>query len=48
MNVGNWLTRHAQNAVGAIGTLSRNPVATALTVTVIDADAQLSGLPYAQ
>ena len=35
MTVGNWLTRHAQNAVGAIGTLSRNPVATALTVTVI-------------
>ncbi|MDH4023069.1 MAG: permease-like cell division protein FtsX [Gammaproteobacteria bacterium] len=27
--------RHAQNAIGALGTLSRNPVATALTVTVI-------------
>lgn len=35
MSVGNWLTRHAQNAIGALGTLSRNPVATALTVTVI-------------
>ncbi|MEO7386262.1 MAG: permease-like cell division protein FtsX, partial [Gammaproteobacteria bacterium] len=35
MNVGSWLTRHAQNALGALGTLSRNPVATALTVTVI-------------
>lgn len=35
MNVGSWFTRHAQNAVGALGTLSRNPVATALTVTVI-------------
>ncbi len=35
MSLGNWLTRHAQNAVGALGTLSRNPVATALTVTVI-------------
>ncbi|MBL8200915.1 MAG: ABC transporter permease [Chromatiales bacterium] len=35
MNVGSWLTRHAQSAVGALGTLSRNPVATALTVTVI-------------
>jgi len=35
MSVGSWLTRHAQNAIGALGTLSRNPVATALTVTVI-------------
>ena len=35
MNIGNWLTRHAQNAIGALGTLARNPVATALTVTVI-------------
>jgi cell division transport system permease protein len=35
MSLGNWLTRHAQNAIGALGTLSRNPVATALTVTVI-------------
>jgi len=35
MSPGSWLTRHAQNAIGALGTLSRNPVATALTVTVI-------------
>lgn len=35
MSPGSWFTRHAQNAVGALGTLSRNPVATALTVTVI-------------
>jgi len=35
MNASSWLTRHAQNAVGALGALSRNPVATALTVTVI-------------
>lgn len=35
MNIANWFTRHAQNAIGALGTLSRNPVATALTVTVI-------------
>ncbi len=35
MSLSSWLTRHAQNAVGALGTLSRNPVATALTVTVI-------------
>ncbi len=35
MNPSAWLTRHAQNAIGALGTLSRNPVATALTVTVI-------------
>ena len=35
MNLSNWLTRHAQSGVGALGTLSRNPVATALTVTVI-------------
>jgi cell division transport system permease protein len=35
MNLSNWLTRHAQNAIGALGTLSRNPVATTLTVTVI-------------
>lgn len=35
MNLSSWLTRHAQNAIGALGTLSRNPVATALTVTVI-------------
>ncbi len=35
MSLASWLTRHAQNAVGALGTLSRNPVATALTVAVI-------------
>lgn len=35
MSLSSWLNRHAQNAVGALGTLSRNPVATALTVTVI-------------
>jgi cell division transport system permease protein len=35
VNVSNWLTRHAQNALGALGTLSRNPVGTALTITVI-------------
>ena len=35
MNLSNWLTRHAQNAIGALGELSRNPIATALTVTVI-------------
>jgi cell division transport system permease protein len=35
MSLGVWVTRHAQNAIGALGTLSRNPVATALTVTVI-------------
>jgi cell division transport system permease protein len=35
MSLSSWLTRHAQNAVGALGTLSRNPVATALTVAVI-------------
>ena len=35
LNLSNWLTRHAQNAIGALGELSRNPIATALTVTVI-------------
>jgi len=35
VNLSNWLTRHAQNALGALGTLSRNPVGTMLTVTVI-------------
>jgi len=35
MNLSQLLMRHAQNAIGALGTLSRNPVATALTVTVI-------------
>jgi len=35
VNVSNWLTRHAQNALGALGALTRNPVGTMLTVTVI-------------
>ena len=35
MNVSDWFTRHAQSGIGALGTLSRNPVATALTVAVI-------------
>ncbi len=35
MNLSNWLSRHAQGAIGALGTLARNPVATALTVAVI-------------
>lgn len=35
MKLSSWLTRHAQSAVGALGTLARNPVATALTITVI-------------
>ncbi|MEZ5564306.1 MAG: permease-like cell division protein FtsX [Gammaproteobacteria bacterium] len=35
MNPANWLVRHAQGAVGSLGTLSRSPVATALTVLVI-------------
>jgi cell division transport system permease protein len=30
-----WLTRHLQNALGALGQLSRQPIATALTVAVI-------------
>ncbi len=33
--MGAWLTRHLQNALAALGQLSRAPVATALTVTVI-------------
>lgn len=35
MNLSYWLTRHAQNAIGALGLLSRNPVATLLTALVI-------------
>jgi cell division transport system permease protein len=35
MSLGNWLARHAQSAIGALGTLARNPVATGLTVAVI-------------
>lgn len=35
MTLGSWLTRHAQNALGALGALSRNPVGTAMTVAVI-------------
>jgi len=35
MTLGNWLARHAQNAVGALGTLTRNPIGTAMTVAVI-------------
>lgn len=35
LNLSNWLLRHAQTAVGALGTLARNPVATSLTVGVI-------------
>lgn len=35
MKPGAWLTRHAQNALGSLGTLSRNPVASALTIAVI-------------
>lgn len=33
--IGAWLTRHAQNAVGGLGTLSRAPLAAALTIAVI-------------
>lgn len=35
MKPAQWLTRHAQGAIGSLGALSRNPVATALTVLVI-------------
>lgn len=35
MNLGHWLTRHAQNALRALGDLSRNPVGTVMTVAVI-------------
>jgi cell division transport system permease protein len=35
MNLAHWFERHAQGAIGALGALSRNPVATGLTVTVI-------------
>ena len=33
--MGGYLARHLQNAIAALGTLSRQPVATALTVAVI-------------
>lgn len=35
MSVSDYLARHAQNAISALGMLSRQPVATALTVLVI-------------
>lgn len=35
MSAGIWLARHAQNLLGALGALSRNPVGTFLTVSVI-------------
>ncbi|MBL8198691.1 MAG: hypothetical protein JNJ67_07105, partial [Chromatiales bacterium] len=35
MSAGIWLARHAQNMLGALGALSRNPVGTFLTVAVI-------------
>lgn len=35
MTVRNWATRHLQNAIGSLGTLSRNPIASALTIAVI-------------
>ncbi|MEO8445397.1 MAG: permease-like cell division protein FtsX [Gammaproteobacteria bacterium] len=35
MSLSNWLTRHAQAGIGALGTLARSPVASALTVAVI-------------
>lgn len=35
MRPGAWLVRHAQNALGSLGTLSRNPVASTLTIAVI-------------
>ncbi|MEZ5562893.1 MAG: permease-like cell division protein FtsX [Gammaproteobacteria bacterium] len=35
MSAGIWLARHAQNMLGALGALSRNPVGTLLTVSVI-------------
>ena len=35
MSTGIWLARHAQNMLGALGALSRNPVGTFLTVAVI-------------
>lgn len=35
MSPGNWAARHAQNALGSLGALLRNPLATALTVFAI-------------
>lgn len=35
MSTGIWLARHAQNLLGALGAVSRNPVGTFLTVSVI-------------
>lgn len=35
MRLASWLTRHAQTAVGGLGTISRNPGASALTIAVI-------------
>jgi len=35
MSVGIWLARHAQNLLGSMGAVSRNPVGTFLTVSVI-------------
>lgn len=35
MNVSAWGLRHAQNAIGGLGTLTRNPVAAAMTIAVI-------------
>lgn len=35
MSASIWLARHAQNLLGALGALSRNPVGTFLTVSVI-------------
>ena len=35
MSPGIWLARHAQNLLGALGAVSRNPLGTFLTVSVI-------------
>jgi cell division transport system permease protein len=35
MSLASWLTRHAQTAIGGLGTLARNPGASALTIAVI-------------
>lgn len=35
MSAGIWLARHAQNLLGALGAVSRNPLGTFLTVSVI-------------
>ncbi len=44
MNPAQWFTRHAQSAIGSLGTLSRSPVATALTVLVIGVALSLPAL----